>query len=56
MVTAEEIAGFEVFATLDVDAQERLARAAADISLTPGEYAANAGDDRALYVLMPMRV
>jgi thioredoxin reductase (NADPH) len=49
MVTAEEIEGVEVFETLDKDARERLSRVAADITLAPGEYAANEGDDRALF-------
>ena len=56
MVTAEEIAGIEVFATLSTDAQERLARAAADISLAPGEYAANDGDERALFGVLAGRI
>ena len=56
MVTAEEIAGFEVFALLDADLQERLARAAADITLVAGEYAANEGDDRALLGLLEGRI
>jgi thioredoxin reductase (NADPH) len=56
MVTAEEIAGIEVFAMLQVDQQERLARAAADVTLVPGEYAANEGDDRALLAVLDGRI
>jgi thioredoxin reductase (NADPH) len=52
MVTADEIEGIKVFATLDPAARERLSRVAADISLGPGEYAANEGDDRALFAVL----
>jgi len=40
VVTAEEIGGIDVFAALGPDERERLSRAAADIALIPGEYAA----------------
>ncbi len=56
MVTAKEIGTIKVFAALDPDARERLSRAAADISLEPGEYAANQGDDRALYAVLEGRI
>ena len=56
MVTLEEIAAIEVFAMLGPDEHERLARVAADVSLVPGEYAANAGDDRALFAVLEGRV
>ena len=36
--------------------QERLALVAADISLVAGEYAANAGDDRALFAVLDGRI
>jgi thioredoxin reductase (NADPH) len=49
MVTADEIEGVRVFEALDPDARERLSRVSADITLAPGEYAANEGDDRALF-------
>src|SRR5512132_2434184 len=52
MVTAEEIRMITVFAGLDSDARERLSRVAADISLEPGEYASNQGDNRALYAVL----
>jgi thioredoxin reductase (NADPH) len=52
MVTAEEIKGVKVFEALDPDARERLSRVAADIALAPGEYAANEGDDRALFAVL----
>jgi thioredoxin reductase (NADPH) len=56
MVTAEEIAAIETFAPLGRDEQERLARAAADIGLVAGEYAANEGDDRALFAVLEGRI
>jgi thioredoxin reductase (NADPH) len=52
VVTAEEIARVTIFATLDPLAREQLSRAAADISLRAGEYAANPGDDRALFAVL----
>jgi len=48
MVTGDEIGLIEVFAMLDAEQRERLARSAADVRLARGEYAANEGDDRAL--------
>jgi thioredoxin reductase (NADPH) len=52
MVTADEIRTVKVFEALDQDARERLSRVAADIVLAPGEYAANEGDDRALFAVL----
>jgi len=52
MVTAEEIGAVGVFSDLDDAARERLARAAADITLEPGEYAAQEGDEQALFALL----
>jgi thioredoxin reductase (NADPH) len=56
MVTAEEIGTVNVFANLDLKARERLARVAADLSLAPGEYAANQGDDPALFALLEGKI
>jgi thioredoxin reductase (NADPH) len=56
MVTADEIAAIPVFATLDQGGRERLSRAAADISLMPGEYAADQGGERALFALLEGRI
>lgn len=56
MVTADEIAGIEIFAMLDGESQERLARGAADVILAAGEYAANEGDDRALFAVLEGRI
>jgi thioredoxin reductase (NADPH) len=52
MVTADEIGQVAVFAPLGPAERERLARAAADISLAAGEYAANKGDERALFAVL----
>jgi thioredoxin reductase (NADPH) len=52
VVTADDITAVTVFSTLDAEARERLARVAADLSLAPGEYAANAGDDRAFFAVL----
>jgi thioredoxin reductase (NADPH) len=56
MVTAEEIGRFEVFAMLDPADCERLSRVAADISLSPGEYAVHEGDERALFGVLGGRM
>lgn len=56
MVTAEEVAGIEVFAMLNADEQQRLARVAADVRLVAGEYAANEGEDRALFAVLEGRI
>src|SRR4051794_18096603 len=52
MVTAEEIASIAVFADLGPSARERVARAAADVTLVPGEFAAQEGEERALFALL----
>jgi thioredoxin reductase (NADPH) len=49
VVTADEIAQIEIFASLGEPERDQLARAAADLTLMPGEYAAHEGDDRALF-------
>jgi thioredoxin reductase (NADPH) len=56
MVTADEIADVTIFAALGAAERERLSRAAADISLVPGEYAAPAGSERALFALLEGRI
>src|SRR4051794_22904709 len=52
MVTAEDIRKIRLFEGLGGMACERLSRAAADISLGAGEYAANEGDEGALFALL----
>ncbi|HEX6761210.1 MAG TPA: FAD-dependent oxidoreductase [Gaiellaceae bacterium] len=49
MVTPDDIAQIAVFAELPREDLERLCRVSADISLAAGEFAANPGDDRALF-------
>src|SRR5919108_2319095 len=56
MVTAEEIGAIALFAALGESARERLCRAAADITLRPGEYAAHERDDRALFAVLEGRI
>jgi thioredoxin reductase (NADPH) len=56
MVTLEEIGRFEMFAALDPADRERLCRVAADISLSPGEYAVHDGDERALFGVLEGRI
>jgi thioredoxin reductase (NADPH) len=56
MLTANEIGAVEVFADLDPSVRERLARVAADITLLPGEYAVDAGGERALFALLEGRI
>ena len=56
MVTAEEIARIPLFAALGGDECQRVCRAAADIALAEGEYAANEGDDGALFAVLSGRI
>ena len=56
MVTADEIAGVEVFSGLGAAEQERLARRAADITLAALEYAVHEGGDRALFAVLEGRI
>jgi len=56
MVTADDIGQVSIFASLGAGARDPLARAAADISLKPGEYAAHEGDERALFALLDGRI
>src|SRR6266516_6087062 len=56
MVTGDDIRRIPVFAGLEAGICERLSRAAADISLARGEYAAHEGDERALFALLDGRI
>src|SRR5438067_587391 len=56
VITAEEIGGIPLFASLGENERERLSRVAADVTLMAGEYAANEGDDRALLALLEGRI
>jgi thioredoxin reductase (NADPH) len=52
VVTADDIARVTVFAGLDEEKRERLARASADLDLAAGEYAAHEGGERALFAVL----
>jgi len=52
VVTADEIGQVAVFETLETADRERLARVAADISLSPGTYAVHTGDEGALFAVL----
>ena len=56
MVTADEVGLVTVFSALAPTDRDRLARVAADISLLPGEFAAQEGEDRALFGLLEGRI
>ena len=56
MVTADEIGQVTVFAALGQVDRDRLSRVAADISLMPGEYAVQEGEERALFALLEGRI
>ena len=57
MVTPNQIGGqISVFACLDTPDRERVCRAAADINLGAGEYAAHEGDERALFAVLEGRI
>ena len=49
MITADDVAQIAVFAHLDEAQRVRIARAAGDIALSAGEFAAHEGDDQALF-------
>ena len=56
MVTADEIGSIAIFARLSEADRERLARAAADITLAAGEYAAHEGGERALFAVLAGKI
>ena len=56
MVTREEIGRVTLFAELGAAEAEQLSRAAADITLEAGEYAAHEGDERALFAVLEGRI
>jgi thioredoxin reductase (NADPH) len=56
VITAEEVARVTIFSGLSQADCEKLARAAADITLQPGEYAAYEGGERALFGLLEGRI
>ena len=56
MVTPDEVARIAIFSALAVEERDRLSRAAADISLAQGEYAAAPGSDGALFGLLDGKI
>jgi thioredoxin reductase (NADPH) len=56
MVTAEELGAIPLFAGLGAAACEQLSRAAADVTLAEGEYAADEGGERALFAVLAGRI
>ena len=56
MITADDIRTISVFAALAPEHCDRLAKAAADLTLLPGEYAANEGAEPALFALLDGRI
>jgi thioredoxin reductase (NADPH) len=56
MVTPDEIAAVRIFAALTDAERERISRAAADITLLPGEYAAHEGAERALFAVIEGKI
>jgi thioredoxin reductase (NADPH) len=52
VLTSEDVGRIELFAPLGPGERERLARAAADIVLDPGDYAVTTGDGAALFGLL----
>ena len=56
MVTPDDIGAVAIFAALGPAERERVSRAAADIALLPGEYAAHEGDEGALFAVLDGRI
>jgi thioredoxin reductase (NADPH) len=56
VIKGEDVRSVRVFADLESPDCEHVARAAADLSLAQGEYAAREGDDRALFGLLDGRI
>jgi thioredoxin reductase (NADPH) len=52
VITADDVSRIAIFAELSEDDRAQLARAAADIALAPGEFAAEQGSERALFGLI----
>jgi thioredoxin reductase (NADPH) len=52
VLTPDDVSRITIFAELSEDDRVQLARAAADLVLAPGEFAAQQGEDRALFGLL----
>ena len=56
MLSADDIAAIPLFAGLVHADRERLAQAAADVHLRPGEYAVHEGEERALFAVISGKI
>jgi thioredoxin reductase (NADPH) len=56
MITSDEVGTVTLFAGLGEAERQQLARAAADVTLMPGEFAAHEGQDRALFAVIEGRI
>lgn len=56
MISPEEIGEVAVFSSLGPAEREQLSRAAADLSLSSGEFAAQEGDERAIFAVLDGRI
>lgn len=56
MITLEEIGEVAAFSSLGTAEREQLSRAAADLSLLAGEYAALEGDEQAIFAVLEGRI
>jgi thioredoxin reductase (NADPH) len=56
VVTAEEIGGVPILGALGEQERKRLSQSAADIRLVAGEFAANEGDEPALFAVLHGRI
>src|SRR4051812_45199678 len=56
MIVVEDLALAHVFGSATRDDIVRLARAAGDVRLAPGEYAVHEGDERALFLVLTGRI
>jgi thioredoxin reductase (NADPH) len=56
MIAVEELAAAPVLASVPHEDLARVARAAGDVRLAPGEYAVHEGDERALFIVLSGRI
>jgi thioredoxin reductase (NADPH) len=56
MITPDEVGAVTLFAGLDESDRAQLARAAADLALLAGEFAAHEGQDRALFAVLAGKI
>src|SRR5262245_8081709 len=56
MITPDEVGAVTLFAGLGETERDQLARASADLTLMPGEFAAHEGQDRALFAVIEGKI